>query len=276
MHQQETASYHGKVCGGAVHPGGVVGELVVEGAERVLVVVSGKELVAIVGGEEEEDDGDEDEGGDGGARPVALGGRLFVHGQSTRGGGHVRPLPWMRSSISQAAGDGCPSRPPSSSPSTAPRASGRACPLFSPSPCPTPPRFQDFAECFPTYVEKEEKEAQIVFKLTQDYIEKQDRVRAPFFQPFSAADSSQDDIIKLFQKYLTDENVDIPKSTDTLHKLVREAEARKERGEISNSVWREDRRPKNACMTPSLEAQAAQLRQYLAKVSSPPDKRANA
>ncbi|EKM81813.1 hypothetical protein AGABI1DRAFT_70288 [Agaricus bisporus var. burnettii JB137-S8] len=109
--------------------------------------------------------------------------------------------------------------------------------------------FQDFTECFPTYVEKEEKEAQITFKLTQDYIEKLDK----------------DDIIKLFQKYHSEENVDIPKNIDILHKLVREAEARKESGEISNSVWREDRRPRNAHMIPFLESQVAQLRENLAK-----------
>lgn len=88
----------------------------VEGLEGVLVVVSGKELVAIVGGEEEEDDGDEDEGGNGSAGPVSLVGRLFIHAGAQGGTVTCAGPTWMSSLINRAAGGGCPSRPPSCSP----------------------------------------------------------------------------------------------------------------------------------------------------------------
>jgi hypothetical protein len=37
-------------------------------------------------------------------------------------------------------------------------------------------RFEDFAECFPLYVEEEKNAASVTFNIISDFIEKQDRV----------------------------------------------------------------------------------------------------
>lgn len=74
----------------------------------------------------------------------------------------------------------------------------------------------------------------------------------------------QDDITRLFEKYRIRENVDI------LHKIVTEAKARKERGELTKDVWREDLQPRNAVCArtiPVLEAETARLRETLAQAS---------
>lgn len=74
----------------------------------------------------------------------------------------------------------------------------------------------------------------------------------------------QDDITALFEKYRVRENIDI------LHKVVTEAKVRKEKGEVTKGVWREDLQPRNAVCArtvPILEAETARLRETLAKVS---------
>ncbi|KAF5362086.1 hypothetical protein D9756_002440 [Leucocoprinus leucothites] len=107
--------------------------------------------------------------------------------------------------------------------------------------------FEDFAECFPLYVEEEKNAASVTFNIISDFIEKQDR----------------DDITSLFAKYGVRENVDI------LHKVVTEAKARKERGEVTKDVWREDLQPRNAVCArtiPVLGAETARLEQTLAQL----------
>ncbi|KXN86556.1 hypothetical protein AN958_09860 [Leucoagaricus sp. SymC.cos] len=107
--------------------------------------------------------------------------------------------------------------------------------------------FEDFAECFPLYVEEEKNAASVTFNIISDFIEKQDR----------------DDITQLFEKYRVRENIDI------LHKIVTDAKTRKERGEITRDVWREDLQPRNAVCArtiPVLVAEAARLRETLAQL----------
>ncbi|KAJ3571910.1 hypothetical protein NP233_g3430 [Leucocoprinus birnbaumii] len=79
--------------------------------------------------------------------------------------------------------------------------------------------FEDFAECFPLYVEEEKNAA-------------------------------TDDIKTLFEKYGVRENIDV------LHKIVTEAKARKERGEITKDIAREDLPPKNALERENEQLQA--------------------
>ncbi|KAF9453592.1 hypothetical protein P691DRAFT_658248 [Macrolepiota fuliginosa MF-IS2] len=107
--------------------------------------------------------------------------------------------------------------------------------------------FEDFAECFPLYVEEEKNAASVTFNIISDFIEKQDR----------------DDITTLFEKYGVQGNIDI------LHNIVTEAKARKEKGEISKDVWREDLQPRGAVCArtiPVLETEAARLRETLAQL----------
>jgi len=106
-------------------------------------------------------------------------------------------------------------------------------------------RFEDFAECFPTYVEEDRNGASATFNSIADYIEAQN------FR----------DLDKLFKEYNVQENI------DNLHRIVLEAKDRIASGETRKDSWKEDLDPRvavSARTIPRLEAEAQQLRERLA------------
>ncbi|KAF8347719.1 hypothetical protein F5887DRAFT_881147 [Amanita rubescens] len=105
--------------------------------------------------------------------------------------------------------------------------------------------FEDFAECFPTYVEEDRNGASATFNSIADYIEAQN------FR----------DLEKLFNEYNVRENI------DNLHQIVLEAKDRKASGDTRKDSWKEDLDPRvavSARTIPRLEAEAQQLRERLA------------
>ncbi|KAG6827208.1 hypothetical protein H0H92_012792 [Tricholoma furcatifolium] len=107
--------------------------------------------------------------------------------------------------------------------------------------------FENFAECFPLYVEEDKNGASATFNSIADYIEAQ----------------TVNDLEKLFKEYSVQDNIDI------LHRVVNEAKDRKARGENGNNVWREDLDPRAAACArtvPILESEAARLRAALAEI----------
>ncbi|KAF8631904.1 hypothetical protein AX15_002162 [Amanita polypyramis BW_CC] len=105
--------------------------------------------------------------------------------------------------------------------------------------------FDDFAECFPTYVEEDRNGASATFNSIADYIEAQN------FR----------DLDKLFKDYNVQENI------DNLHRIVLEAKDRKASGEVRNDAWKEGLDPRVAICArtiPHLEAEARRLRERLA------------
>ncbi|KAJ7115924.1 hypothetical protein C8R44DRAFT_628887 [Mycena epipterygia] len=107
--------------------------------------------------------------------------------------------------------------------------------------------FEDFAECFPQYVEEDKDGAMQTFTQVADYIES----------------ANKRDLEQLFQDYDLQNNIDI------LDKIVNEAKARKVSGNIGPNVWRENLHPRSAVCArkiPILEAQAKRLRESLAKL----------
>ncbi|KAF9005971.1 hypothetical protein BDQ17DRAFT_1352491 [Cyathus striatus] len=107
--------------------------------------------------------------------------------------------------------------------------------------------FEDFAECFPLYVEEDKNGASATFNSISDYTE------AQIFR----------DLDKLFKDYNVQENIDI------LHRIVNEAKDRKARGEQGKDIWKEDLEPRVAVCArtvPVLEAEVQRLRGSLAEV----------
>ncbi|KAF9461527.1 hypothetical protein BDZ94DRAFT_1196078 [Collybia nuda] len=107
--------------------------------------------------------------------------------------------------------------------------------------------FEDFAECFPLYVEEDKNGSSATFNSISDYIEAQN------FR----------DLDKLFKDYSIQENIDI------LHRVVNEAKDRKARGEIGKDTWKEDLEPRVAVCArtvPLLESEVKRLRETLAKI----------
>ncbi|KAG6907133.1 hypothetical protein DXG01_010352 [Tephrocybe rancida] len=107
--------------------------------------------------------------------------------------------------------------------------------------------FEDFAQCFPLYVEEDKNGASATFDSIADYIESQ----------------NVNDLEKLFKDYSVQENIDI------LHRVVNEAKERKIKGEVGKDVWREDLEPRaavSARTVPIMESEAKRLRAALAEI----------
>ncbi|GLB43395.1 putative nnf1 [Lyophyllum shimeji] len=105
--------------------------------------------------------------------------------------------------------------------------------------------FEDFAECFPLYVEEDKNGASATFNSISEYIESQ----------------NVNDLEKLFKDYSVQENIDI------LHTVVNEAKERKARGEVGQDVWTENLEPRVAVCArtvPILESEVKRLRKALA------------
>ncbi|PPR01690.1 hypothetical protein CVT24_001518 [Panaeolus cyanescens] len=105
--------------------------------------------------------------------------------------------------------------------------------------------FEDFAECFPLYVEEDKNGASATFNAISDYIEAQN------FR----------DLEKLFKDYNVQENIDI------LHKVVNDGKDRAASGNIGKDVWQDNLDPTvtvAARTIPVLAAEAEKLRQMIA------------
>ncbi|KAJ7097840.1 hypothetical protein B0H15DRAFT_822938 [Mycena belliarum] len=110
-------------------------------------------------------------------------------------------------------------------------------------------QFEDFAECFPQYVEKDKDGAFQTFTQVADYIESADKR----------------DLDDLFGAY------DLQNKIDILDNIVSEAKARKASGEVVPNVWTEDLHPRSAIRgrtIPILDAQAKRLRDSVAKLEA--------
>ncbi|KAJ6581456.1 hypothetical protein B0H19DRAFT_1251675 [Mycena capillaripes] len=110
-------------------------------------------------------------------------------------------------------------------------------------------KFEDFAECFPQYVEEDRDGATQTFNQVADYIES----------------ANKRDLEKLFQEYDLQNNIDI------LDKMVSEAKARKASGNIGPNVWTENLHPRSAVCgrtIPILDAQVKRLRESLAELEA--------
>ncbi len=126
-------------------------------------------------------------------------------------------------------------------------------------------RFEDFAECFPTYVEEDRNGASATFNSIADYIEAQNFVCSVYlyFTVYQTQSCSQRDLEKLFNEYNVRENI------DNLHQIVLEAKDRNASGDSRKDSWKEDLDPRvavSARTIPRLEAEAQQLRERLVAV----------
>ena len=127
-------------------------------------------------------------------------------------------------------------------------------------------RFEDFAECFPTYVEEDRNGASATFNSIADYIEAQNFVCSVYLYfnlMHIRPPHSQRDLEKLFNEYNVRENI------DNLHQIVLEAKDRIASGDIRKDSWKEDLDPRvavSARTIPRLETEAQQLRERLAAV----------
>ncbi|KAJ7449909.1 hypothetical protein FB451DRAFT_1146758 [Mycena latifolia] len=110
-------------------------------------------------------------------------------------------------------------------------------------------KFEDFAECFPNYVEKDKDGALQTFTQVADYIES----------------TNKRDLDDLFGSY------NLQNAIDILDKIVSEAKARKASGDVVPNVWTENLHPRSAICgrtIPILDAQAKQLRDSVAKLEA--------
>ncbi|KAJ7334099.1 hypothetical protein DFH08DRAFT_298474 [Mycena albidolilacea] len=110
-------------------------------------------------------------------------------------------------------------------------------------------KFEDFAECFPQYVEEDREGAMQTFNQVADYIEA----------------ATKRDFENVFKEYDLQNNIDI------LDKIVSDAKARKASGKIGPSVWTTNLHPRSAVCgrtIPILEAQAERLRESLAELEA--------
>ncbi|KAF8909347.1 hypothetical protein CPB84DRAFT_1673771 [Gymnopilus junonius] len=107
--------------------------------------------------------------------------------------------------------------------------------------------FEDFAECFPLYVESDKNGSSATFNSISEYIEAQN------FR----------DLEKLFNDY------NIRESIDTLHKVVNDAKERKLRGDAGKDTWQDNLDPKvavSARTVPVLNSEAARLRTLISQL----------
>ncbi|PPR03204.1 hypothetical protein CVT26_008052 [Gymnopilus dilepis] len=108
-------------------------------------------------------------------------------------------------------------------------------------------RFEDFAECFPLYVESDKNGSSATFNSISEYIEAQN------FR----------DLEKLFNDYNIRENI------DTLHKVINDAKERKLRGDAGKDTWQDNLDPKvSVCArtVPVLKFEAARLRDLISQL----------
>ncbi|KAH6915844.1 hypothetical protein BKA70DRAFT_471368 [Coprinopsis sp. MPI-PUGE-AT-0042] len=106
--------------------------------------------------------------------------------------------------------------------------------------------FEDFAECFPLYVQEDKNSASATFTSISDYIESQ----------------TINDLDKLFTDYNVQDNV------DKLHKIVTDAKERRTKGETRQDAWKEDLDPRVAVVAktaPVLEKEVQRLKELLAE-----------
>ncbi|KAF8159627.1 hypothetical protein B0H34DRAFT_796855 [Crassisporium funariophilum] len=125
--------------------------------------------------------------------------------------------------------------------------------------------FEDFAECFPLYVEEDKNGSSATFNSISDYIEAQNFVSR--FHQFAASGGSerlsQRDLDKLFKDYSVQENIDI------LHKVVNDAKDRKSKGGQGKDIWQDNLDPRvavSARTVPVLNSEAARLKELIAQV----------
>ncbi|KIM44521.1 hypothetical protein M413DRAFT_442489 [Hebeloma cylindrosporum] len=107
--------------------------------------------------------------------------------------------------------------------------------------------FEDFAECFPLYVESDKNGSSATFNSISEYIEAQN------FR----------DLDKLFKNYNIQESIDI------LHKVVNDAKERKARGDAGNDTWKDNLEPKVAVCArtvPVLNSEAGRLRTLISQL----------
>ncbi|KAF9475214.1 hypothetical protein BDN70DRAFT_883973 [Pholiota conissans] len=107
--------------------------------------------------------------------------------------------------------------------------------------------FEDFAECFPLYVESDKNGSSATFNSISEYIEAQN------FR----------DLDKLFTDY------NIQESIDTLHKVVNDAKDRKARGDAGKDTWKDELDPRVAVCArtvPVLNSEAARLRTLISQI----------
>jgi len=106
--------------------------------------------------------------------------------------------------------------------------------------------FEDFAECFPQYVEEDKNGSSATFNSISDYIEAQN------FR----------DLDKLFKDYNVQENI------DSLHKVVTDAKERKLQSVEVKDAWKPDLDPKSAVSArtiPILNSEAERLLAMIAQ-----------
>ncbi|KAH9479484.1 hypothetical protein JR316_0008078 [Psilocybe cubensis] len=107
--------------------------------------------------------------------------------------------------------------------------------------------FEDFAECFPLFVESDRNGSSATYNSISEYIETQ----------------NLRDLDKLFTDYNVKEKIDV------LHKVVIEAKDRKEKGDLGKDIWKEDLDPRVAVCArtvPVLKSEAARLRKLIAEI----------
>ncbi|KAF8967640.1 hypothetical protein BDZ97DRAFT_1802568 [Flammula alnicola] len=107
--------------------------------------------------------------------------------------------------------------------------------------------FDDFAECFPLYVESDKNGSSATFNSISEYIEAQN------FR----------DLDKLFNDY------NIQESVDTLHKVVNDAKERKARGDAGKDTWKDNLDPRVAVCArtvPVLNSESARLRALISQL----------
>ncbi|KAK7012239.1 hypothetical protein R3P38DRAFT_3020048 [Favolaschia claudopus] len=110
-------------------------------------------------------------------------------------------------------------------------------------------QFEDFAECFPLYVEEDREGALQTFNQVAEYIEA----------------ASKSNLEGIFKEYDLQTNIDI------LDKIVTDAKARKASDNIGPNVWTSNLHPRSAVCgrtIPILQAQAERLRESLAEIEA--------
>ncbi|CAK5274002.1 unnamed protein product [Mycena citricolor] len=149
-----------------------------------------------------------------------------------------------------AVGGGSTSFPRSNSRSSAPLGGGRTLGLPTHS-MHTSTIFysssEDFAECFPEFVEEDKDRAMRIYNQVADYIESENQ------RNFEA----------LFNEY------DLQNKIDILDKMVRDAKTRKASGDLGPDVRSDEMRPQSAVYgrtVPILRAEIARVRSLHAKM----------
>ncbi|PPQ90754.1 hypothetical protein CVT25_010143 [Psilocybe cyanescens] len=108
--------------------------------------------------------------------------------------------------------------------------------------------FEDFAECFPLFVESDRNGSSATYNSISDFVDLTGVKR---------------DLDKLFTDYNIKEKIDI------LHKVVNEAKDRKARGEAGKDTWKDDLDPRVAVCArtvPVLNSEAARLRTLISQL----------